>query len=321
MSARNVVSILRPPHHATALREFAERWFDEESVLWRPATIATRRSLMNAHILPAVDGHRIDGLDRAEITALRARLARGRTPTGRIRSAKQVNAVLRLLGRMLAERERQHGVPNPCVELRRIPEQRTDIRPFTLPELAALRAHAPDHLADYVWIRGLTGLRSGEANGLRWCDVDLDHGTFCVRVTRGNRAEQPPKNHYSERRIQMLPSVREAFVRQRARTAGGETVFATCRGKPIDSRDFAKRDWRRLLSAAGLAHRSPEQLRHTAATLMLAAGEAPTYIARVLGHADIQQLLTTYARFMPDALGQRDGSRMQAAVEGIDPSP
>ncbi|MDO5505144.1 MAG: tyrosine-type recombinase/integrase, partial [Pseudoxanthomonas suwonensis] len=106
-----------------------------------------------------------------------------------------------------------------------------------------------------------------------------------------------------------------------ARTAGGGTVFTTCRGKPIDSRDFAKRDWRRLLSAAGLAHRSPEQLRHTAATLMLAAGEAPTYIARVLGHADIQQLLTTYARFMPDALGQRDGSRMQAALQGYDSAP
>ena len=317
MPAPNVVSLLHRPHRSSALREFAERWFDEESVLWRRSTIATRKSLMNAHILPAVDGLGIEGFSRADAMALRAALARGQIPSGRTRSAKQVNAILRLLGRMLAERERQHGVPNPCVELRRIPEQRTDIRPFSLPELATLCAHAPNHLADYIWIRGLTGLRSGESNGLRWRDIDLKNGVFNIQVTRVNRADQPPKNQYSERRIKMLPSVREAFLRQLERTKGSETVFATPRGKPIDSRDFAKRDWRTLLSAARLPHRSPEQLRHTAATLMLAAGEAPTYIARVLGHADTRQLLTTYARFMPDALGRIDGSHMQAAIDGL----
>ena len=91
----------------------------------------------------------------------------------------------------------------------------------------------------------------------------------------------------------MIPSVREAFERQLAMSQGVGYVFRTPRGCAIDSRTLAKRQWPHLLRAAGLDHRPPEAHRHTGATLMLAAGEAPTHVARLLGHADLPQLLRT----------------------------
>ena len=49
----------------------------------------------------------------------------------------------------------------------------------------------------------------------------------------------------------------------------------------------------------------------------LAAGEAPTYVARLLGHSDCRMLLSTYARYMPNALGRTDGLALQRAVDAV----
>ena len=57
----------------------------------------------------------------------------------------------------------------------------------------------------------------------------------------------------------------------------------------------------------GLAPRRPYQMRHTAATLWLASGEAPEWIARQLGHASTEMLFRVYSRYVPN-LTRRDGS-------------
>lgn len=297
---------------------FAQTWFDQHCIGWRPSTVANVRSILDRHLLPVLARHRVDGLKRADLFALRTTLATTPTPAGRRRSSARINLIFQVLEQILAERERQLGIPNPLADLRSLPARPEPIRPFTLPQLQALRLAAGPHWQEYVWIRGLTGLRSGEANGLRWDMVDLKAGTCEILRARVNGAMQLPKNQYSERRIHLLPTVREAFERQFARTGSRDGfVFTTARGAPIDSRNFARRDWKRLLAVANLPHRAPEQLRHTAATLALAAGEAPTFVARMLGHADCRMLMTTYARYMPDALGRADGSALQAVVEDL----
>jgi len=62
-----------------------------------------------------------------------------------------------------------------------------------------------------------------------------------------------------------------------------------------------------LLRHLGLAKRRPYQMRHTAATLWLASGEAPEWIARQLGHANTQMLFSVYSRFVPN-MTRQDGS-------------
>lgn len=299
-----------------SLVTFATTWFEDASVAWRSTTADGVQSVLARHLLPVFKGVPIDGFTRAEVLALRSRLVREPKTDGATRSPARVNLILQTLGRIFDERERQLGIPNPCDDLRRLPTRRTVIQPFTLPELTQLAAVTPAHLQDYVWLRGLVGLRSGEVNGLRWEDVDLAAGTIEIRQARVCGHDVLPKNEFSERTIALIPAAREALVRQHERTgAAGGYVFLTPRGCPLDTRNFARRDWPRLLAAAGLKRRAPEQLRHTAATLLLAAGEAPTYVARILGHADCRMLLTAYARFMPGALGRTDGLALQRAID------
>ncbi|MFC3550098.1 tyrosine-type recombinase/integrase [Lysobacter cavernae] len=290
------------------LREFAMLWFDQMSVAWRPGTQASVRSIFGAHLLPVFGSRTVDDFGRAEVLALRAALARGLTPVGKPRSPRRVNRVMAVLAQLLAERERQLGVASPCRELRALPARRTRIQPFSLAELMTLAQTAPTHLGDYILIRGLTGLRSGEANGMRWDQVDWEAGTITISAARVRGRQVLPKNQFSERVIPMMSVVLDAMLRQWVRTGpAGGFVFRTTRGCPIDTGNFARRDWPNILEVAGMLHRAPEQLRHTAASLMLSAGEAPQFVASTLGHSDCRMLFTTYARWIPAALGRPDG--------------
>ncbi|EQD55437.1 Phage integrase, partial [mine drainage metagenome] len=79
-------------------------------------------------------------------------------------------------------------------------------------------------------------------------------------------------------------------------------VFCTANGSPLDNDNFTNRVWYPLLRHLGLDARRPYQTRHTCATLWLAAGENPEWVARQLGHATpdaVQDLLALHPE--PDA--------------------
>lgn len=197
---------LHMPQAATAslpasLSAFAETWLEDASVAWRRTTTDGVQSILVRHVLPAVRGVSIEGYTRADVLALRSRLAREPMANGETRSPARVNLILQTFGRIFAERERQLGIPNPCADMRRLPTRRTPILPFTLPELTRLATVAPPHLRNYAWIRGLLGLRSGEAHGLEWDCVDLHAGTVEIRQARVCGSDVLPKNEYSERTI------------------------------------------------------------------------------------------------------------------------
>lgn len=309
---QNVVALRaesQPP--SRSLADFAHDWFAQCSLGWRNSTQRRVEGILRRYLVPELAKHDVDGFGRAELMAFRLRLAREAGC-----STKRINAVLQVLSQCLGERERQCGIANPGSSLRRLPTPRPMIQPFTLPELRRLRAAAPTHLSEYVWIRGLVGLRSGEANGLRWDCIDRVRGTIEIRRARGDGRDGLPKNGSSQRLIPMCGPVAEAFDRQWQRTGSmGGYVFLSRQGRALDIQNFARRDWRRMLDAEGLTLRGPEQLRHTAATLMLAAGEAPTFIAQVLGHSDCRMLLTIYARHVAGVTGRRDGAAWEAALQ------
>ena len=100
----------------------------------------------------------------------------------------------------------------------------------------------------------------------------------------------------------------DALQRQHAATSKvSEYVFCNREGKPLDNDNFTERVWYPLLRHLGLKPRRPYQTRHTAATLWLASGEAPEWIARQLGHSSTEMLFRVYSRYVPN-LTRQDGS-------------
>lgn len=94
-----------------------------------------------------------------------------------------------------------------------------------------------------------------------------------------------------------------------------EYVFRTRNGMPINNTNFNNRVWKPLLCHLGIKYRRPYQMRHTCATLWLAAGESPEWIARQLGHSTTEMLFRTYSRYVPNLM-RRDGNAFDTLVTG-----
>jgi integrase len=62
------------------------------------------------------------------------------------------------------------------------------------------------------------------------------------------------------------------------------------------------RDWKRVLGAAKVRYRSPEQLRHTFASTMLSRNAPLLYVQKAGGWRSASVLLRVYARWVPEGL-------------------
>ena len=94
----------------------------------------------------------------------------------------------------------------------------------------------------------------------------------------------------------------------------GAYVFCARNGAPLNNRNVTRRVWYPLLELLGLGKRNPYQTRHTAATLWLAAGESPEWIARQLGHSNTSMLFRVYSRYVPNLMG-RDGAAFERLLD------
>jgi integrase len=154
-----------------------------------------------------------------------------------------------------------------------------------------------------------TGMRRGEALGLRWSDVDLDAGTASIQQTvvavRHNVSFGTPKTAKGRRSITLdaktVATLRRHRVSQNSERlligAGWrdhDLLFTKVDGSPIHperfSREFDRRVERWVLPRIRL-----HDLRHTWATLALGAGIHPKVVQERLGHAAISITLDTYS--------------------------
>ena len=76
-------------------------------------------------------------------------------------------------------------------------------------------------------------------------------------------------------------------------------MFTTRAGEPLDYRATVRRHFKRLLKAAKLPDLRPYDLRHTSATLLLAAGENIKVISERLGHTSSALTLDVYSHVLP----------------------
>lgn len=158
-----------------------------------------------------------------------------------------------------------------------------------------------------------TGMRRGELLGLRWNDVRLDEGTLSVRQTLLSvdykLVFDTPKSKKSRRpitldadTISLLRSHRLAQKEQRLamglKVKDDDLVFACPDGTPIHPESFSDA-FEVAVKRSGLPRLTCHDLRHTHASLALAAGVHPKIVSERLGHASIEITLNTYSHLIP----------------------
>jgi integrase len=313
---RGATRAITPP-----FRVFIEDWYRQSLPGWRSAHASTVRSTIDRHLVPHFGDTPVSAITKADLLAFRAQVAtvKGRGGNAAL-SAKTVNRIMQLAGQALGEAAERYAFTNPALRIKRLKQRRVDIQPFSLTELGRILEAVREDYRPYMTVRFLTGMRTGELHGLKWKYVDFERRVILIRETFVRGEVEYTKTDGSQRDIAMSAPVFEALKEQRRRTGHLPYVFCSTSGAPIDNDNFTHRIWYPLLRHLGLEPRRPYQTRHTCATLWLAAGENPEWVARQLGHVNTLMLFRTYSRLIPN-LTRTDGSAFNALVaNAINPS-
>lgn len=250
-------------------------------------------------------------VNKAEVLAFRADLSKlkGRGKNANM-TARRINAIMKPLRQILNEAADRFSFNSPFRNIKPLRMKRSEVMPFTMAEVQLLISTVRVDYRPYLITRFFTAMRTGEVNGLKWKYVDFERRLIYVRESIVMGEEDELKTDGSMRDIQMSQIVFDALKAQcEASGKLSEYVFCNRAGNPIDNKNFINRVWAPLLRHLGLAHRKAYQMRHTAATLWLACGEAPEWIARQLGHTSTEMLFRVYSRYVPN-LTRNDGSAM-----------
>jgi integrase len=284
-------------------------------------TVANYRWAVERHLKPALGAKRLRALTPDDVEALLRRLADqglARNSVMRVRSV----AVM-----ALKHAQRRDLVARNAAELAEMPAAArppAEGRSLTVEQAVQLLGAAEDdaEIGPLVVVGLMLGLRPGELCGLRWADVDFEARTLHVRQSlKRERAADgrevlrlgEPKTARSRRSLAMPAPVVSALGRQRsgqarARLAVGaawadlDLVFTTTVGTPVNPSNL-RRSLANLTERAGLGAWHPNELRHSACSLLSAAGVPLEHVADVLGHDGTRMAHRFYRHAVAPSVG------------------
>jgi integrase len=255
--------------------------------------------LARVHVEPRFGRRRLDRIAPSDVAAWITDLSDAGAGAGTVRQAHRVlSLVLDLAvrdGRLA--RNPATKAPLPKAE-RRAP------RFLSADQLAALVEAAG---AGWLLVRllGLTGLRFGEAAGLRVWSVDLLRGRLSISETvtevGGRLVWTTPKDHEA-RSVPLPKSLRGPMAEMLAGRAQDDLVFTAAKGGTLRLRNWRREVFNPAAKAAGVEWATPHTLRHTAASLAIASGADPKAVQRMLGHASAAMTMDIYAGLWQDGL-------------------
>lgn len=312
-----------PARSRITVGEWTDEWLRTLNI--KPKTRAGYDSLLKTCVLPRWGGVRLDKVSAADVRGWVANMV---SVSGRPLSPSRVRQAYRLLSAILDLAVEDGRLPkNPAKPttgsrnmLPRLPKNRTHVY-LSHDQLNSLATHAGEYRA-LILVLGYGGLRWGEASALRVCDVDMLRSRLsvsrAVSEVNGVLVYGSPKSHAT--RVVPLPAfVRSELEPWAAGKGPDDLLFTSPNGTALRVANFRRNAFDRAVRAAGIHKLRPHDLRHTAASLAIAAGANVKAVQRMLGHASASMTLDTYADLFDadlDAVAER--LNMAASAAGAD---
>jgi integrase len=292
---------------------YAVRWAAGQP--WRESTRENREWIIETRIVPTFGQAQLRSVRPSDVQAWVGRLSAEGL------AASTVAAYLRVLAQVMRAAQRDRLIyESPCtgVRLPRADRASSSLTVLTGEQVAALADEVLARYRGLVLVSAGLGLRQGEA-----CALTVDRIDFLRRNVTIDRQVVtpakgsicyfgPPKTPSSNRVLPLPQSVAEVLAAHIAEftpaSDSGRLLFTTSRGAMI-----ARQTWHGAFSSA--AHRlgigaSTHDLRHHAASLLIASGCSPKAVAAFLGHKNAAETLNTYAHLWPS-----DEGRIMAAID------
>jgi integrase len=307
------VGLLKEEPKAVLFGDYAEQWLDTYvATKCKPSSARTIRQIVRNHLIPTLGAHAMTDLTRQHVKDLLA--------TRRHLKPISVGNILKMCTMLLNHAVDDGVIPsNPATRLGKyLPEKSHDadagMMPFTAAELAryleAMAEHYPQYYPHFLCL-ARTGMRQGEALGLRWDDLQFGrsegdpHRFIHVQRTYDpvHNRMNTPKNGKT-RRVDMAQDLRQVLLEWQercfdkavlaGRTAPYPVVFATASGCPWEPSNLYYIH-KRACALAGLRATRIHDLRHSYATIMLYELHAPIqYVSEQLGHSSIKVTVDIY---------------------------
>ncbi len=304
----------RPTSALTVEQFLLEVWLPRRRRELRPSTARRYQWYIDNYITPAIGFHRLAGLRAEHLDRMYVDLLAHGGRNGAALSAKtvyDVHVVMRSSLRFAADR---HLVDHNVAADARPPRTSTRSRPsaeiWTAQQLASFLAHTA-HLRLYpaIHLAATTGMRRGEIAGLRWGDWHIDTHRLSVARSRqsiqGGTVEVPTKTAASRRSIDLDANTEQVLARWRRRQQRDgqpvgvhDPIFTNRHGEPVNPESISQLFDRKAVSS-GLPRIRLHDLRHTHASLLVAAGEPIKVVSERLGHAHPGFTMATYQHLLP----------------------
>jgi integrase len=301
--------------------EIADKWIDTRQDL-RPSTWWKYRGLLDNHVNPHWGEHPLAAIGSEDIAVWVALLLKSQAEGGSGLGPSQARHAYNVLSMVLQwcvparlMRNVARGVKLPV----RPEAEHVYLTHSQVEDLATASAglrtkyNRPTVCAwinrPLILLLGYTGLRWGEAAALKVGRADLQKRRIRVSATltevKGRLLEGPPKTGKSRTvpiPASLVPELRPLIEGR----ADDEWLFTTARNTPLRANNWRVREFNEAVHAAGLDRLglTPHKLRHTAASLAIAAGADVKVIQLMLGHADASMTLNVYGHLFPDRLDE-----------------
>lgn len=310
----------RPEDHGLTVGTYLTRWLADVRPSLAPATWRKHESIVRAHIVPALGHRRLPELSVADVRSY----LNGEHDRLGPQSLRHHRATLR---RALADALRDGFVSRNVAALAEPPKMPRRERPILTGAQARLViAETHDDPMHALYTLALTtGMREAELLGLPWKNVDLEAPSVTVTQTLhridGEWRPAEPKTLKSRRTIPLTDvavaalkarKAQQLQARAKAGKLGLGLVFTTPTGAPIHGSNLLP-VWYAHLARLGLPRVTIHDARHSAATIMFAAGVPLAVIADILGHSTMRVTADLYRHRVPE-LSVDAARRVQEAV-------
>ena len=299
------------PVSKQTVKQFLEHWLENvHKQRIKQSSYIKYRKALNYHILPELGHIQLQKLTSEHIDVFYAKLlSKGKSP----KSIKDIHGIVRSALQYAVKKKRLPRNVADDVDLPRIERYKSQVLDKEQAR-KLLEAARESRYETLLTVALASGMRRGELLALRWSDIQLDAKSLHVqrtvyRVKGAGYVESEPKTNRGRRNI-MLPQFVIAVLKQHRaqqlemRLQAGplwidrDLVFCNTTGDFLYP-DNVSADFKRLVEKAGLPAMRFHDLRHSAATILLAMGVHPKVVQERLGHSTIAMTMDIYSHVLP----------------------
>ena len=295
------------------IKELLFMWLDNyEKERVKPRTYSRYQSIIELHLIPEFGDISIENLKRRAIQEfLTKKKKEGNLLSGKELSSASTNLMLTVLSMAFEYAiDMEICEDNPCIRLKRIPEDSKKVEAFTRDEQKKIEAYiksSNDRRLFGILLDFYSGIRIGELIALEWQDVDFDKGIIHINKTayrdKSKTGEwevciDKPKTKSSERVIP-LPTCIIELMKEYSITSKSDYVIENKKSERMSIRSY-QYIFEKITEKVGVRKLNFHAIRHTFATRAIECGMDIKTLSEIMGHKNASITLNRYAHSMLD---------------------